>query len=470
MIGSSGSQVGPQFSRGGRPPIPGTRTSTVPVNSQPMGPQGGNPATAQAVARRMLPTDPRLHQIIGRAAAAKRKRRLADRLLTKSVREIIPESESYMELLEVEKKLDFVLMRKRLTLQEAMKRPFKVKRKLRVMLSSTFKPGLAAGAVGPDGQRLPGDTAPGWELKVEGQLLDKPGQPSNNDPKYRRKFSSFFKSLVIELDRELYGPDNHLVEWHRTPTTAETDGFQVKRRGDSNVRCTVLLMLDHQPPEYKLDPRLARILALPSGSRSQIFYALWTYIKTHKLQDPTEKDFINCDPYLEQVFNCPRMRFAEIPSRLVPLQQPADPIVINHIISVEGESSKTACYDIDVEVEDVYKTMAHNYLSNTHSSQELAAIDSKIHELVEQINQMKVHREFYLEFSRDPQAFISRWLASQKRDYWVMTDATPGHPEEERRAAFYHAPWTQEAVMRYFYDRISQRRQDLEHALGLNNS
>lgn len=28
----------------------------------------------------------------------------------------------------------------------------------------------------------------------------------------KRKFSSFFKSLVIELDKELYGPDNHLVE------------------------------------------------------------------------------------------------------------------------------------------------------------------------------------------------------------------------------------------------------------------
>ncbi|GAA57442.1 SWI/SNF-related matrix-associated actin-dependent regulator of chromatin subfamily D, partial [Clonorchis sinensis] len=386
------------------------RTTTTVTVAQPMSSQMSNTAPAQVAGRRMLPTDPRLHQIIGRAAAAKRKRRLADRLLPKTIREIIPESESYMELLEVEKKLDFVLMRKRLTLQEAMKRPFK------------------------------------------------PGQPSNNDAKYRRKFSSFFKSLVIELDRDLYGPDNHLVEWHRTPTTAETDGFQVKRRGDSNVRCTVLLMLDHQPPEYKLDPRLARILALHSGTRSQIFYALWSYIKTHKLQDPNEKDFINCDPYLEQVFNCPRMRFAEIPSRLVPLQQPPDPVVINHVITVEGDSPKTACYDIDVEVDDVYKTMVHSYLSSVQSNQELSAIDSKIHEFVEQINQMKVHREFYLEFSRDPQAFISRWLASQARDYWVMTDATPGHPEEERRAEFYHAPWTQEAVMRYFYNRVGLLR------------
>lgn len=51
---------------------------------------------------------------------------MADRLLTKTVRQIIPESESYMELLEVEKKLDLVLMRKRLTLQESLKQPLKV--------------------------------------------------------------------------------------------------------------------------------------------------------------------------------------------------------------------------------------------------------------------------------------------------------------------------------------------------------
>lgn len=71
-----------------------------------------------------------------------------------------------------------------------------------------------------------------WELRVEGRLLD----DSKNDPnKVKRKFSSFFKSLVIELDKELYGPDNHLVEWHRTLTTQETDGFQVNICVDSNI-------------------------------------------------------------------------------------------------------------------------------------------------------------------------------------------------------------------------------------------
>lgn len=44
------------------------------------------------------------------------------------------------------------------------------------------------------------------------------------------------------------------------------------------------------------------------------------------------------------------MRFADIPSRLASLQQPPDPIVINHIITVEGDGPKTACFDIEVEL------------------------------------------------------------------------------------------------------------------------
>ncbi len=42
-------------------------------------------------------------------------------------------------------------------------------------------------------------------------------------------FTSFFKNLVVELDREAYGPDHHLAEWYRTANTAteEHDGFTV---------------------------------------------------------------------------------------------------------------------------------------------------------------------------------------------------------------------------------------------------
>lgn len=53
----------------------------------------------------------------------------------------------------------------------------------------------------------------GWIWDQESLL------PCLQPSKQKRKFSSFFKSLVIELDKELYGPDNHLVEvrWEGIP-------------------------------------------------------------------------------------------------------------------------------------------------------------------------------------------------------------------------------------------------------------
>ena len=79
------------------------------------------------------------------------------------------------------------------------------------------------------------------------------------------------------------------------------DTEQVKRPGDKNVRCTILLLLDHQPHQFKLDPRLSRLLGRNTQTRPVIITALWQYIKTHKLQDAHEREYINCDKYLEQV-------------------------------------------------------------------------------------------------------------------------------------------------------------------------
>lgn len=369
-----------------------------------------------------------------------------------------------MDLLAFERKLDATIMRKRLDIQEALKRPMKQKRKLRIFISNTFYPSKETEGGDPGAE----SSVASWELRVEGRLLE----DNKSDPnKIKRKFSSFFKSLVIELDKELYGPDNHLVEWHRTHSTQETDGFQVKRPGDRNVRCTILLLLDYQPLQFKLDPRLARLLGVHTQTRPVIISALWQYIKTHKLQDAHEREYITCDKYLEQIFGCQRMKFAEIPQRLNPLLHPPDPIVINHVITVEGgmENKQTACYDIDVEVDDTLKNQMNNFLLSTASQQEIQTLDSKIHDTVETINQLKTNREFFLSFAKDPQTFIHKWIVSQTRDLKTMTDIV-GNPEEERRAEFYYQPWTQEAVSRYFFTKVNQKRAELEQALGIRNS
>uniref|UniRef100_A0A5F4W6V3 SWI/SNF related BAF chromatin remodeling complex subunit D3 n=1 Tax=Callithrix jacchus TaxID=9483 RepID=A0A5F4W6V3_CALJA len=414
---------------------PAVRPGLAPAGMEPARkraapPPGQSQAQSQG---QPVPTAP------ARSRSAKR-RKMADKILPQRIRELVPESQAYMDLLAFERKLDQTIMRKRVDIQEALKRPMKQKRKLRLYISNTFNPAK------PDAEDSDGSIA-SWELRVEGKLLDDPS-------KQKRKFSSFFKSLVIELDKDLYGPDNHLVEWHRTPTTQETDGFQVKRPGDLSVRCTLLLMLDYQPPQFKLDPRLARLLGLHTQSRSAIVQALWQYVKTNRLQDSHDKEYINGDKYFQQIFDCPRLKFSEIPQRLTALLLPPDPIVINHVISVDpSDQKKTACYDIDVEVEEPLKGQMSSFLLSTANQQEISALDSKIHETIESINQLKIQRDFMLSFSRDPKGYVQDLLRSQSRDLKVMTDVA-GNPEEERRAEFYHQPWSQEAVSRYFYCKV----------------
>ncbi|CAG4913712.1 unnamed protein product [Colias eurytheme] len=458
--GAGGVRAGPGYGGAAGPGAAGAPAGPPPAPyaaaPRPAAPPP-QPAKRPADARPPLPPQQRPQHYTGEGygaggAGGKRKKRLADKILPQKVRDLVPESQAYMDLLTFERKLDATIMRKRLDIQEALKRPMKQKRKLRIFISNTFYPGQGDNAVAS------------WELRVEGRLLD----DSKNDPnKVKRKFSSFFKSLVIELDKELYGPDNHLVEWHRTLTTQETDGFQVKRPGYKNVRCTILLLLDYQPLQFKLDGRLARLLGVHTQARPVIVNALWQYVRTHRLQDPHEREFVLCDKYLEQIFGTARLKLAEVPARLAPLLHAPDPIVINHLISVEPphDAKQTACYDIDVEVDDSLKAQMNSFLLSTANQHEIQGLDAKIHETVDTINQLKTNREFFLSFSKDPQQFTQKWLLSQARDLKTMSGNANGNPEEERRSAFYAQGWCGEGVARYLHQRLAARRRDLDAAL-----
>ncbi|KAI4807993.1 hypothetical protein KUCAC02_027757 [Chaenocephalus aceratus] len=242
---------GPMGSMGGQLPGPSYGSGNMSMR-QGMGPPGmdasrkrflhmhQHSSSSSSSKQQQQQQQQQQQEALGGLRRGPKRRKMADKVLPQRIRDLVPESQAYMDLLAFERKLDQTIARKRMEIQEAIKKPIMQKRKLRIYISNTYTPSK------PEGEEA--EKVSSWELRVEGKLLEEPG-------KQKRKFSSFFKSLVIELDKELYGPDNHLVEWHRMPTTQETDGFQVKRPGDVNVKCTLLLMLDHQPPQYKLDPR-----------------------------------------------------------------------------------------------------------------------------------------------------------------------------------------------------------------------
>ncbi|CAD5221890.1 unnamed protein product [Bursaphelenchus okinawaensis] len=398
----------------------------------------------------------------------RKRRRFQDKIILPEVTKLVPEVEAYMQLLSFEQKLDKTLSRKKYDMQEALKRPMKTQHKLRIYVSHSFLPGTEPEKEGEEG------TVPMWELRVEGRLIDEHSEKSGTTPSstttatkgYKRKFSSFFKSLVIELDKDIYGPDNHLVEWHRTPTTNETDGFQVKRPGDRDVACTILLLLDYNPMKFKLAPKLAKLLGVAMESRPKIIELLWQYIKAHKLQDAADRDVINCDSYLEPIFGTKRMRFMEIPQRLTHLLHQPDPLVLTHTIRYNSGEKNTCCYDIDVEMDDPVKNQMQNFLQNHQNMPDIGVLDQRIYDIVEQINEWKTRRDFYAGFADDPKSFIQKWLASQSRDLKTLNEQSSEY-ELERRADFFYQPHVQEGVFRYLYGKVQQRRQEIENMLGV---
>ncbi|XP_057293002.1 SWI/SNF-related matrix-associated actin-dependent regulator of chromatin subfamily D member 1-like isoform X1 [Hydractinia symbiolongicarpus] len=396
-----------------------------------------------------------------------KKRKIKDRIITQQVIELVPESQAYMDLLAFENKLDSTIMRKRLDIQEALKRPVKQKRTLRIFVSTNFYQPKAEDATR---ETFPA-AVPEWEVRIEGRLIDDPLLQQKENNQKKKKFSCFFKNLVIELDRDIYGPDNHLVEWHRTTGTQETDGFQVKRPLSVNksIKCSIYMMMEYQPSKFKLSAQLARVLGIHTQTRPMIISTLWQYIKRNKLQDPEEREYVTCDKYLKEIFSCDRMKFCEIPQRLQVHLLPPDPIIIHYTVDPsKPEDKNPSCFDIDIDLDDSLRDIMQSFLLSTASQQEIASLESKIHETVEGINQLKVHRDFFLSFSTNPQKFMNDWLTSQCADLKTMTDVS-GNPEEERTSEFYNQPWAEEAVHRYFYRQVQLKRAELEQALGIRN-
>ncbi|CCD65137.1 SWI/SNF chromatin-remodeling accessory subunit 2 [Caenorhabditis elegans] len=402
------------------------------------------------------------------AAPLPKKKKYADKCIHPKIRELEPDAENYMALLASEQKLDSTLSRKKLDIQEALKRPSKVKKRLRIYISHTF---IEEKQPEKDTDEA---SLPMWELRVEGRLLDEqPPAPAipGQRPVPKRKFSSFFKSLVIELDKEMYGPDQHLVEWHRTPQTNETDGFQVKRAGDRPVKCRILLLLDNHPAKFKLHPRLAKVLGIATETRPKIIEALWQYIKTHGLQDPQERDIINCDTFLSQCFGVNRMRFMEVPNKLHQLLQQTDPLEFNHIIQrpKEGQEQVSTCYDIDVEMEDPVKQFMHTFVHSPGLANDIQTLDQKCYDIIEQINELKTRRDFYARFYTEPAEFIKSWVMSQNSDLKTMNELS-GDLEAERFAESYVRPETEEGVQRYMFQKVNQKRHELEQSLGVRSN
>ncbi|KAJ2608244.1 SWI/SNF and RSC complex subunit Ssr3, partial [Coemansia sp. RSA 1694] len=214
------------------------------------------------------------------ATPTTKRKRLIEKSLPPKIEAYIPESRLFMQLQALERKLDSKIVRKRLEVQEALGKPVYKKRILRIFVSNLAANQQSAAAVAAaattmydtDAEtreaKLDAGEAPSWTLRVEGRLVDPVGATWKNRPP-PHKFSEFLNSMVVELERdpELY--TDNVVQWRREAVENDVDGFEVKRRGDEDVRARIVLDMRTATDRFKVSHPLLRELLDIRGTVSK---------------------------------------------------------------------------------------------------------------------------------------------------------------------------------------------------------
>ncbi|KAJ4835213.1 hypothetical protein Tsubulata_021039 [Turnera subulata] len=378
-------------------------------------------------------------------AAWRKKRKLPEKQIPEKVAAMLPESAVYTQLLEFEARVDAAMARKKLDIQESLKNPPRVRRTLRVYVFNTFE---NQGQSDPEKKSA---DPPSWSLKIIGRILEDGKDPmlAGMTQKAYPKFSSYFKKITIYLDQSLY-PDNHVILWESSRSPVLHEGFEVKRKGDKEFTARIRLEMNYVPERFKLSPALSEILGIEAETRPRVLFAIWQYVKSRKLQNPSDPSFFTCDPPLQKLFGEERMKFALVSQKISQHLTPPQPIHLEHRIKLSGNCpAGTTCYDIIVDVPFPLQKDLAAFLANTEKNKEIDACDELISDSIKKIHEHRRRRAFFLGFSQSPAEFINVLIASQSRDLKLVAGDASSNSEKERRSDFYNQPWVEDAVIRY---------------------
>ena len=296
--------------------------------------QPQQPTAAQQQARQQ--EELRMHELKRRQA-----RKPTDRNIPDDLSEVVIGDgvDRYRRLREVERKLDAVMMQKRLDISESLTSPMKREGILRIWISNTAEGQPWQVMEEGDGNldfTLDNDSQATYRMKIEGRLLEASVDPEDTTGedgdameqdgaqaqkrptttgKERTKLSHFFKSISIDFDRApSLQPDGYSsVEWKKPTSTnpsitnsdaeADFDCLEFERKGDEEMNVTVNLIRDEQQERYKLSQPLADLLDMEEADRAGVVAGIWEYVRAMGLQEDDENRKIVCDEQLRNVLS-----------------------------------------------------------------------------------------------------------------------------------------------------------------------
>jgi SWI/SNF-related matrix-associated actin-dependent regulator of chromatin subfamily D len=382
----------------------------------------------------------------------------------------------YKQLREVERTLDATMMRKKLEASDSVFHSRSGRTgTMRIWISNTAdNQPWQSGVMDADAFDFDTDNNATYRVKIQGRLLDDLDDDLDDDedkdpdamdedaaadnkeePAQKSKpkaFSQFFTSMTIDFDRaKSLQPDNFTqIEWKRpegaNPKESTFSQLEFERKGDENINVTVNLQRFQNPEIFRLSKPMAELLDTDEEDRAGVLMGVWEYARSQHLQQDDDERKFACDAKLKALFNgADSFYFPSLPQLIKPHLTTLPPIQLQYTIRVDkdyispsAESGKPASeptvYDVQVALDDPLQPLLHSILRSKHSTetlQNIHQIDDQIVLLMGAISRSKAKHAFFTSMSKDPVAFVKRWLSSQKRDLEVLLgDATRGGGED----------------------------------------
>ncbi|KAH9837641.1 BAR-domain-containing protein [Rhodofomes roseus] len=387
---------------------------------------------------------------------AAKKRKLTDRNLPNAflqTPEFSVDSQMYRDLLDMERRLDWTMTRKRVEVQDALQR-----------IAPPWQQGAEGEAkVNPE----TGEGIPAWQFRIDGRLLEIPNHRAK-DRVPPRKLSALVKQMVVELDRDmnLY-PEGNVVEWVRGANQPAMDGFTIRRKGDTPTKIRIILHLEQQPEQYKVHPELGTLLGVKEDSRVGVVQALWNYIKVEGLQDKVDRRMVRADAHLRPIFGAESVMFQQLPELVNRYLLPPDPIILHYTLNPAiPPPEKPGAWDAEVKLDDsgLKSRMSHAVVQMAaETARELAKLDDEIAMHVQSLNNAHLKRTFLRAFAEDPQQFIQTWLASQSRDLETMLASGPSDGATLGKLR----QWAGEVISSRDKTAVTEEFRELEHDIEL---
>ena len=367
--------------------------------------------------------------------------------------EILPNNKIFRTMKNIEKEIDEKIYKLRLNIQEELIQPInKIKAFLRTHIYAKL-------IKNDENETI-------FNLRIQGKILNILDYDNRNLTNYYRKFSHFFKKILIQFSHREYediewnndnlsnpiynnnnnnisNNENNIIKKH-----TDYDGFEIKRHFNDtkDLNISIKFFINFPNPEFSLPNKLAELLGINQGSLPNILFHLWQYIKINTLQDNDYPNRIITNKQLYDIFKVDQIDITSLISKLNEFLIVPPPIIINFEIKNLNYNSKDneILKDILITIEDPNFNSIFNFLSNNKEESLLFPkhifplnisnnrIDNYINALNEIdknmtsfnniLNKHKYRYDFYKAYTKDPIRFINNFLIQQNELIKLIED------------------------------------------------